>query len=50
MQNNYIKELAVKSYQEDLQKEYYRAKQRTWHFPSFVSGILLTLVVSGMLY
>lgn len=28
MHNNYIKELAVKSYQEDLQKEYYRAKQQ----------------------
>lgn len=50
MHNNYIKELAVKSYQEDLKKEYYRAKQRTWHFPSFVSGIVVTLVVSGMFY
>jgi len=45
MHNNYIKELAVKSYQEDLQKEYYRTKLRTWHFPSFVSGIVVTLVV-----
>ncbi|MFZ3463293.1 hypothetical protein [Vibrio harveyi] len=50
MQNDYIKELAVKSYQEERQKEYFRAKQQKWHVSSFVSGIVVTLVVSGMLY
>ncbi|WP_162998972.1 hypothetical protein [Vibrio campbellii] len=50
MQNDYIKELAVKSYQEERQKEYFRAKQQKWHVPSFVSGIVVTLVVSGMIY
>ena len=38
MQNNYVKELAVKTYQEDLQKEYVKSKARPFHAPSFIGG------------
>jgi len=50
MHNNYIKELAVKSYQEDLQKEYYQAMQQTWHLPSFMLGIVLSQLIFGWLF
>ena len=48
MQNNYVRELAIKSYQEEITKEYYRAKDKTFHTPSFMVGILLTSIVLGV--
>ena len=48
MQNNYVKELAVKTYQEELQKEYVKSKARPFHAQSFVGGILLSVVLVGL--
>ncbi|CAK3744629.1 hypothetical protein [Vibrio crassostreae] len=48
MQNNYVKELAVKIYQEELQKEYVKSKARPFHAPSFIGGILLSVVLVGL--
>ncbi len=48
MQNNYVKELAVKTYQEELQKEYVKSKARPFHAPSFIGGILLLVVLVGL--
>ena len=48
MQNNYAKELAVKTYQEGLQKEYVKSKARPFHAPSFIVGILLSVVLVGL--
>ncbi|WP_200905020.1 hypothetical protein [Vibrio splendidus] len=48
MQNNYVKELAVKTYQEDLQKEYVRSKTRPFDAPSFISGVLLSVLLVGL--
>ncbi|WP_215403975.1 hypothetical protein [Vibrio gigantis] len=48
MQNNYVKELAVKTYQEDLQIEYVKSKVRPFHAPSFLSGALLSMAVMGL--
>ncbi len=45
MQNNYVKELAVKTYQEDLKKEYVKSKARPFHAPSFICGVLLSVVL-----
>lgn len=48
MQNNYVKALAVKSYQEEIEKEYCRAKYKAFHTPSFIVGVLLTSLVIGI--
>ncbi|CDT30683.1 hypothetical protein VCR4J2_370033 [Vibrio coralliirubri] len=48
MQNNYVKELAVKTYQEDLEKEYIKSRARPFHAPSFISGVLLSVVLVGL--
>ncbi|WP_176679552.1 MULTISPECIES: hypothetical protein [unclassified Vibrio] len=48
MQNNYVKELAVKTYQEELQKEYVKSQARPFHAPSFIGGILLSVVLVGL--
>ncbi|MGF1817312.1 hypothetical protein, partial [Vibrio splendidus] len=48
MQNNYVRELAVKTYQEDLQKEYVKSKARPFHAPSFIGCILLSVVLAGL--
>ncbi|MEZ9158622.1 hypothetical protein AB4169_10135 [Vibrio lentus] len=48
MQNNYVKELAVKTYQEELQKEYVKSKARPFHALSFIGGILLSVVLVGL--
>ncbi|WP_017109490.1 hypothetical protein [Vibrio tasmaniensis] len=48
MQNNYVKELAVKTYQEELQKEYVKSKARPFRAPSFIGGILLSVVLVGL--
>ncbi|MFA0154770.1 hypothetical protein [Vibrio sp. 10N.261.46.A3] len=48
MQNNYVKELAIKTYQEDLQKEYVRSKARPFHTPSFIGGVLLSVMLVGL--
>ncbi|MEZ8043195.1 hypothetical protein AB6C46_07615 [Vibrio sp. 10N.237.312.C02] len=50
MQNNYVKELAVKTYQEELQKEYVKSKVRPFHGPSFIGGVLLSVVLVGLFY
>ncbi|WP_167494657.1 MULTISPECIES: hypothetical protein [Vibrio] len=49
MQNNYIKALAVKTYQEEPQKEPYRNTKRTFHSPSFIAGILVSVLIAGVL-
>ncbi|CDT71277.1 hypothetical protein [Vibrio coralliirubri] len=48
MQNNYVKELAIKTYQEDLQKEFVRSKAQPFHAPSFIGGVLLSVVLVGL--
>ncbi|MEZ9018890.1 hypothetical protein AB6E79_18370 [Vibrio lentus] len=48
MQNNYVKELAVKTYQEELQKEYVKSKAHPFHAPSFIGGIMLSVVLVGL--
>lgn len=48
MQNNYVKELAVKTYQEDLEKEYVKSRSMPFHAPSFISGVLLSVVLVGL--
>ncbi|MDD1824269.1 hypothetical protein LRP52_18940, partial [Photobacterium sp. ZSDE20] len=48
MQNNYVKELAVKTYQEELQKEYVKSKALPFHALSFIGGILLSVVLVGL--
>lgn len=48
MHNTYIKELAVKSYQEEMPTQVYRHKQSRWHLPSFVAGLLMTLVINNL--
>ncbi|MGF1756210.1 hypothetical protein L4C33_21805 [Vibrio makurazakiensis] len=48
MQNNYVKELAIKSYQEDLAREYYKGNKRPFHPPSFISGILVSVLIIGL--
>lgn len=47
MQNNYVKELAIKSYQEEAQKEYYRTPSESFHAPSFMIGILASSILMG---
>ncbi|MCG9642357.1 hypothetical protein L1D22_21185 [Vibrio sp. Isolate34] len=48
MQNNYVKELAVKTYQEELQIEYVKSKVLPFHTPSFIGGVLLSVVLVGL--
>ncbi|MEC7309715.1 hypothetical protein L4C44_06515 [Vibrio satsumensis] len=48
MQNNYVKELAVKTYQEELQIEYVKSKARPFHAPSFIGGVLMSVVLVGL--
>ncbi|MEZ9520114.1 hypothetical protein AB4155_11405 [Vibrio splendidus] len=48
MQNNYVKELAVKTYQEELEKEYIKSRVRPFHAPSFISGVLLSVLLVGL--
>jgi hypothetical protein len=44
MQNDYIKALAVKTYQEDLTREYVLSKRRPFHPPSFTFGFIVALM------
>lgn len=48
MQNNYIKELATKSYQEEIQKEYYSSQRVSFHTPSFLVGSLMSIVLLNL--
>ncbi|MEL0610849.1 MULTISPECIES: hypothetical protein [Vibrio] len=48
MQNNYVKELAVKTYQEDLEKEFVKSQARPFHTPSFIGGVLLSVILVGL--
>ncbi|MCG9630356.1 hypothetical protein [Vibrio sp. Isolate30] len=45
MQNNYIKALAVKTYQEELTREYVISKKRPFHPPSFTFGFIIALLL-----
>ncbi|WP_197058137.1 hypothetical protein [Vibrio sinaloensis] len=47
MQNNYVKELAIKSYQEEAQKEFYRTSSESFHTPSFMIGIIVSSILMG---
>ena len=49
MQSTYIKQLAIKTYQEDLQKEYYRSRRQSFHMPSFAGGIIVSIFVIALL-
>ena len=49
MPNNYIPTLAVKIYQEELPRQVYPHKQGQWHLPSFIAGLLMTLVINNLL-
>ncbi len=46
MQNTYIKELAKKSFQEEPQKEYDSSSKRGFHPPSFLVGLIVSLLLS----
>ncbi len=48
MQNNYVKELATKSYQEDLAREYIAARKYSFHSPSFFTGLLAAVLLVGL--
>ncbi|MCG7498263.1 hypothetical protein MHO82_15450 [Vibrio sp. Of7-15] len=48
MQNNYVKELAIKTYQEEPKKMYVEAKYQTFHTLSFVGGMLLSVGLVGL--
>lgn len=47
MQNNYIRELAIKSYQEEIIREYINSTKRTFHYPSFFSGLIAAVFLVG---
>lgn len=44
MQNDYIKALAVKTYQEERTREYVISKKRPFHPPSFTFGFIVALM------
>ena len=44
MQNDYIKALAVKTYQEERAQEYVISKKRPFHSPSFTFGFIVALM------
>ncbi|MFC1234945.1 hypothetical protein [Vibrio sp. F74] len=50
MQNNYVKELAIKTYQEEPEVVCVSAKQRSFHTPSFFSGILFSAILIAFIY
>lgn len=45
MYNHYIKELSIKTYQEELAKEYVRARGSRFHTPSFSAGVVTSLLL-----
>ena len=49
MQNNYVKELSVKTYQEAIEREAVKSKVRPFHALSFFSGVLFSMTVMGLL-
>ncbi|MGF1749053.1 hypothetical protein [Vibrio cionasavignyae] len=48
MQNNYVKELATKTFQEDIAKEYHRAQRRSFHSPSFIAGLFAAVIMVNL--
>lgn len=48
MQNNYIKELAIKSYQEEITKEYITSRKQPFHYPSFFTGLISAVFLVGL--
>jgi hypothetical protein len=46
MQNNYDKTLAIKTFQEEIHREYYKAQGSRFHWPSFSAGVLIAMLVS----
>ena len=44
MQNTYIKELAIKSYQEERAIEYAASKKQPFHPPSFTFGFIIAIL------
>lgn len=48
MQNNYVKALATKTFQEDIAKEVQRAQQRPFHSPSFIAGLFTAVIVVNL--
>ncbi len=49
MQNNYIKELSIKTFQEGSLKEYYSPRKSRFHFPSFFVGVMSSALLSLLL-
>ena len=49
MQNNYVKELSVKTYQEAIEREAVQSKVRPFHALSFFGGALFSMTVMGLL-
>lgn len=45
MQNNYVKALAIKTYQEQPQIECSRVTRLTFHTPSFLIGMLPAVLI-----
>ena len=48
MQNNYVKELAVKTYQEEIARESMKAKVQSFHAPSYFGGVLFSVILVGL--
>ncbi len=49
MQNNYIKELSIKTFQEESLKECYSSRKSRFHFPSFFVGVISSTLLSLLL-
>jgi len=45
MHNNYIKQLAIKTFQEPPMREYRKTKGRHFHFRSFCVGVAASTMV-----
>lgn len=48
MQNNYVKELATKSFQEEMSREYKASKKQSFHLSSFVAGLFSAVLLISM--
>ncbi|USD33504.1 MULTISPECIES: hypothetical protein [Vibrio] len=46
MQNDYIKELSKKTFQEEPALEFQSMPKRQFHVPSFFSGLLVAVIIN----
>ena len=50
MQNDYVRELSVKTYQEAIEREAVKSKVRPFHALIFFSGALFSMTIMGLLF